>query len=425
MSHADGRTTTPASGSHAGPTSTGAGALAWALFGAVIGCVAAVVWLLSRRSGIPGAPAVGLSTAVVTVVFTLSTATTGALVARRRPRHPIGWLLLVSALGYAVGSVAVAYVELAVAPDQQMPVGPAAVWLGNTAFGLGVGLSATYVLLLFPTGRLPSPRWRPVAWTSGGALVSLLIAVNLGPHTFAGLPFDNPVASGGWNPAMALERGASALLGVMSVCSAASLIVRYLAACGIERRQLKWVAYAAAIAGAMLVGVAVAMNVLGSVALDGDAENLVVTIAVSLIPVAIGIAILRHQLFDIDRIISRTIAYAAVTTLLVGLYAAIAVLPTTLFDVRSDLLVAVATLAAAAVFGPVRRRVQTAVDRRFNRTRYDAARTIDAFGGRLRSQLGIAALVGDVTAVVASTMQPMSVSIWLAVSEAPSAERAP
>lgn len=415
---------TRASSARAGRTTVGGGILAWLLLGMTVGCAAAAIWLLTRRFVVMGTPPESLPVAAATAVFVVTTGTTGALVARRRPHHPIGWLLLVSALGYAIGAVTVGYVDLAVVPGGSLPISPAAIWLGNLAFGLGAGIAATYVLLLFPTGRLPSRRWRPVAWISGGALAVVLVAVNLSPDAFAQVPFDNPVASGGWGPAIALERGATAVLGVVSACCAASLIARYRVARGVERQQLKWVAYAAAIAGAILGGVAVAINVLGSVALNDDVENFATTIAVSLIPVAIGVAILRHQLFDIDRIISRTIAYASVTTLLVAVYATVAVLPATLFDVRSDLLVALATLAAAALFGPVRRRVQAAVDRRFNRTRYDAARTIDAFGGRLRGQPGLAALVADVTAIVASTMQPMSVSVWLAAGDAPSMERA-
>lgn len=252
---------------------------------------------------------------------------------------------------YAIGSVAVAYVDLAGVPGEPPLVGPLAVVPGNTAFNLGFGVSATYVLLLFPTGRLPSPRWRPVAWTSGGALVTVLIAVNLSPGAFAGLRFDNPVVTGGWGPALALERGAVALLGVMAACCAASLIARYRGARGVERQQLKWVAFAATAGGGILVGMAAATVALRPAALEDD-------------------------------------------------------------------------VTAAAVFGPVRRRVQAAVDRRFNRTRYDAARTIDAFGGRLRGQPGLAALVRDATAIVASAMQPVSLSVWFAAGGAPSTERA-
>lgn len=389
--------------------------LAWGLFAVIVLAMVGAVWLVAGALGVrratgsaqPGDLAIVLAVGLFVVI----TGATGALVASRLPRHPIGWLLLVSALGYTVGSLAVSYGELALSGGS-LPAGPVLVYIGDIAFGVAVGVSATFVLLLFPTGHLPSRRWRPAGWLAGIGLALTLIGVVLSPELFAGLPFDNPVETSGPVQA-ALEQGGLALLTLAVVLSVGSLVARYRRARGVERQQLKVVAFAAGVLAATIVGLLAWEAANGPATLGDNAENFVTTVALSLVPVAIGIAILRYGLYEIDRIITRTLSYGAVSAVLLIVYAGVAVVPAVLFDVRSDLLVAAATLAAAGVFQPLRRRVQASVDRRFNRTRYDAVRTVDAFVSGLRDRTDLGALAGDLTGVVHRTVQPAHATVWL------------
>ena len=361
--------------------------------------------VLSTLSGQgPGSDA----TAYATVLFVLATSAVGTLIGLRRPGNTIGWLLRLAAFGFATGSFLVVYVEVAVAQAGSLPVGPIAVWLGDLMFQLAFGVSATFLLLLFPTGHLSSPRWKLVGWMAGLGMALLFAAVLVGPGAFEGLPIKNPLALEETSPILRVFESAFYLMLVPILASVASLIVRYRQSAGEERQQLKWVA----------VGVVVlAIGVAGTVAWDGlsdDTVNLVIALSLTAVPISIGMAILRYRLYDIDRIISRTVSYGAVTALLAGAYVALVFVLGDLLPSRGNsLVVAASTLTVAALFNPLRRRVQSIVDHRFNRSRYDLYRTIEAFTQRLRTEVDLDQLARDLQNVAADSMHPKSMSLWL------------
>jgi hypothetical protein len=275
-------------------------------------------------------------------------------------------------------------------------------------------------LLLFPTGHLPSPRWRPVAWAAGATITAISVVAAVAPQPLdQGLPL-NPL--GIQQLAGVYELAAPTaflLLGVLGLASVASLVVRFRRARGEERQQLKWFTYGAAVL-ALLLAVSAA-----SQTLSGRVPDLVVAAALAAPPLAIGVAVLRYRLYDIDRIINRTLVYGALTVLLAVVYAGIVLTLGQLFgglgEDPSSWVVAAATLAVAGLFQPARRRIQAIVDRRFNRRKYDAAKTVEAFSVRLRDEVDLDALAAELLAVVDQTMQPTAASLWLRPSaQAPS-----
>lgn len=383
----------------------------WAVFGLTLIEIAGAVVLATRGSGSGSA-----ATNSATVMFVLATATVGTLIGLRRPGNRIGWLLRLTAFSFATGVLIESYVEFAllVRPGS-LPVGPVVVLLGDLMLVLGFGISATFLLLLFPTGLLPSPRWRAVGWIAAIAMASMSIGFLLGPGAFEGLPIQNPIDLESSNPLVVLivEGGGFYLLVGAILASAASLVVRFRRAVGDERQQLKWVAF-----GVVLLGLGVAGSVLwelanGSGEISDDTENLIIALSLTMVPISIGIAILRFRLYDIDRIISRTVSYGVVSVLLAGAYVGLVFVLRDLLPLEGGVPVAASTLAVAALFNPLRRRVQTFVDRRFNRSRYDAARTIEAFSQRLGTEVDLDELGRDLQAVAAESMQPTSVSLWL------------
>jgi hypothetical protein len=285
----------------------------------------------------------------------------------------------------------------------------------------GIVPAGTLLILLFPDGRLPSPRWRWVVWLTIASMVLVSIAITFEPGTLAdeGFPhLHNPLAIPALKPV--LDPLQLFLIGipVCMVASAAALVVRFRRSRGAERLQLTWLAMAAAVVAAVY-----AVALIASVGQSwGQADtsgwvsvlqNLALA-SFALIPISIGIAILRYRLYDIDRLISRAVAYAIVTALLVGVYAAVVVgLGAAFGRSENPVLIAGATLLVAAMFGPVRRRVQAAVDRRFNRRRYDAERVLGTFVARLRDELDIDALTGELATTAASAVQPSSVGVWI------------
>jgi len=381
--------------------------LAWALWALALLGLATVVWLerLSRQAG--RADLVGFGAdAVPYVLAMLSAATVGAVLASRRPRHPVGWLLLALGASVVAGAVTEAYASygLLARPGAL----PGARWAAVYTDGSWVAWPALvgFVLLLTPTGTLPSPGWRRWARTAAAAAV---LAAALRPGTLDA-PFEsvpNPIAVG----AVPLQVAAylAAVVNILAVpVAGVSLVARFRRARGVERQQLRWVALAAALS-AMAAAVVLLGMATGTEALYGWATG----VYVAILPLAIGAAIARYRLYDLDRIISRTLAYALLTVLLGGGYAAVVLGLGQLLGRQSSLVVAGATLAVAAVFQPARRRVQDAVDRRFNRRRYDAAQTIQAFSARLRDELDLGTLTGELLAVVDQTMQPTRASLWL------------
>jgi hypothetical protein len=372
--------------------------LAWSLAG---GCVALVVGSLALLLVVSHAAEVSgyyYEDAAVAVAFALL----GAVVAAHRPANPIGWLFLAIGLSGALGVVSNEYVNYTLVVDPgALPGGPIAAWLSAWTWWPAYGL-VPLVLLVFPDGRLPSPRWRWAAWLAGGgvALMTLGIAGSTlaDPVRFA-LSEEEPDGL----PGLVLAVSVGAAM-VSFLAALVSLVLRWRRAWGNEREQLKWVAFAA--------GLALVANLCFQV-LQLPGLGLV---GVVLVPVGAAVAILRYRLYDIDRIISRTVAYGMLTALLGLVYVAGVFVFGRLLNPdggSSSLAVAASTLAVAALFQPARRRVQDAVDRRFNRARYDAARTVGTFSARLRDEIDLDTLSAELLAVVNQTMQPTRVSLWL------------
>jgi hypothetical protein len=335
----------------------------------------------------------------VGIVFIAAFATVGALLAWKRQENPIGWLLSATGL---VTSVAVFGEVLAHHPATVT----LADWMG-CLYLLGIGL-CVFVVLLFPTGQLPSRRWRPVAWAAGAGVPGWIVGCAFAPTIFTFSPtMRNPL--GVPEPAglifklMALA--GAGLMAVTGFAAVTSLVFRYLRAGTTERTQLKWLLYAAAvIVVALLVSVPIASS---------NLQNAVSSGAVALVPVAIGIAVMRYRLYDIDRVISRSVAYAIVTGLLVGIYAGLVLLATEVLRLHTPVAVAGATLAAAALFSPMRRRVQRTVDRRFNRVRYDGDRMVAAFAARLKDAVDLETVSADLASVVNQALEPGYISLWV------------
>ena len=348
----------------------------------------------------------GLNGAVA-IVYIGAFATVGALLAWKRPANPIGWLL--SAIGLE-SAVAVFSVFLAHFPRTVAM----ASWLGFL-YLLGFGL-CVIVVLLFPTGKLPSRRWRPVAWAAWAGVAGWVLGCTFAPTIITTSPATpNPVGATG--PAggifKALAGGGALLIIAAGLAAVLSLVFRYRRARAGERAQLRWLVYA----GALIVAAVAASMLIGSIMGPGDAstnlQNALSSGAVALVPVAIGVAVLRYRLYDIDRIISRTLAYAIVTGLLVGVYAGLVLLATGVLRFRTPVAVAAATLAAAALFTPVRRRVQSRVDRRFNRARYDADQIAAAFAAQLKDTVDLGSVRDDLTGIVSRALEPTYVSVWI------------
>jgi hypothetical protein len=305
-----------------------------------------------------------------------------------------------------VGSYA--FVLVAGVSEGSRRLGELAGWYGTLSWIPFILVPCTFVLLLFPDGHLLSPRWRWVAWCAAAGIAGVFVTTGIAPGPLEDQPtLDNPfgVDSALIEPLTGLS---VLLIAIGMVGSAASAVVRFRRAHGERRQQMKWLALAGTV-----VAVTVPVSVLGSDTLwDDRVVNIACMVAVLGLPIAAGIAILRHRLYDIDVVINRTLVYGALTATLGAAYLVL-VLLISLAVGRSGLAVAVSTLAVAALFGPARARIQAGVDRRFYRRRYDATRTLEAFGGRLRDELDLEALADDLRGVVVDTVQPSHVSLWL------------
>jgi hypothetical protein len=397
--------------------------LAWGLWALAMLGLGAGLWMdtLLRRTGY-GELAFLLSGGnVSTLVAAVSAATVGALVASRRPSHRVGWLLIALGLAIAVAGFCSSYSRYGLVARPGAV--PGAIWLaGAAAGGIVLYLSATgFILLLSPTGTLPSPRWRWWARATAAGLVmaflsSMLVRRPLYPeHPDIVNPIGLDALDHGLGGAIFPVGALLVLAGL--VVGAVSLLLRFRRARGLERLQLRWLALGAALAALTF---AIAMTDLVVEETDGWIFRTGMGISVTVLPLATGAAILRYRLYDIDRIISRTLAYGLLTLLLGGGYAVVVLGLGWLLGRESPLVVAAATLAVAAVFQPARRRVQAVVDRRFNRRRHDAARIIEGFGARLRDQVDLDTLTADLLAVVDQTIQPTQTWLWLRTPPEPS-----
>jgi hypothetical protein len=335
----------------------------------------------------------------------------GALIARRRD-NPIGWILLAIGLGIAFAEVAAQYAYYAVKTEPgALPAGEFAASLGDWDYYWFVGLLAIQLPLVFPSGRLGGRRARIVSGLGAAAVVLASATTALMPGELASIPgITNPVGIDGAEDALEAIGSLGYFVYVVAILAAAAAMVRrFRRATGIERLHLKWFALAAA-------GIAISFVIVSSAGTPTTGSRIAgeaVSVAFAGLPVAVGIAVLRYRLYDIDLVINRALVYLGLTVTLVATYLAIVLLAQLVLPDRSDLGVAVSTLAAAAVFAPARRRIQAAVDRRFFRRRYDVERTLTTFGARLRDQVDLDALSADLRGVVADTMQPTHVSLWL------------
>jgi hypothetical protein len=376
--------------------------------------LAATAWLdwLLRRAGMGELAWLGAGNAASAGAAVVA-ATVGTLVASRRPRHPVGWLLVAMGLSVSLSAAGSSYkwYGLVAQPGSL----PAAGYLAGLSNGLNIVnvACAGFVLLLTPSGTLPSRRWRWWARTAAAATGMFLLAsaLTLLPAYPEYPEIVSPIGVRALDepPLGAVIPLAGLVVLVALVVAAGSLVGRFRRARGVERQQLRWLAW-----GAILAAVAL-LVALAELAMRGDTPlfQAAVGACLALLPLATGAAILRYRLYDLDRIISRTLAYGLLTVLLAGGYAAVALGLGQLLGRDSSLVVAAATLGVAALFQPARRRVQALVDRRFNRRRYDAARTIETFSARLRDQVDLDTLTDELLAVVDQTMQPSQASLWL------------
>lgn len=402
--------------------------LAWIGLGSValVHLLGLAFSLLNRAADHPEVPAFDPF-----VLALLSFPVVGVLVASREPRNAIGWVLLAIGLVWGLLYLLTGYAlyGLGTRPGS-LPRPDVALLFVSWLWIPAVGLMATYLILLFPDGRLPSPRWRPLAWACAVAVVFNSAATFVRPGSFAneGFPgITNPLGLDALRPVRDTVdvAGLSVLLLCIVGC-ALGLVRRFRRARGQERLQLKWLAGAAsAVALAYTIPMAFGLYLEAS---GGRVESTpwfdvlwgFATSSFLLIPVAIGIAILRHRLYDIDVIVNRALVYGALTLLLgiaylvgvVGLGVIVRAL-TNQDHQDNGLAVAASTLAVAALFRPARARIQGFIDRRFYRRKYDVTKTLEAFGATLRDQVGLDALTADLLGVVNGTMNPVHASLWL------------
>jgi hypothetical protein len=356
---------------------------------------------------------------IETTAIAVSFSTVGAIIASRRPEHPIGWLFCTIGLLAAVDHFCGEYATYALLgqPDA-LPAGEAAAWVRSWVWSVTGGIGV-FLLLLFPDGRMPGVRWRYLAWLN--ALVAVLgaIALAFSPGPIDGLgPIRNPLG---------VDLLGSALMGsavnlvevlqvAIALAAAVSPFVRLRHARFEKRQQIKWFAYAAAI---LIIGAGV-MSLVPDVTDAWWVRSLglvLYVVGIVGVPVTVGIAILRHHLFNIDLIINLTLVYGALTAALTFVYFGSAVLLQgtlrALTGEDSQLAVVASTLAIAALFSPLRRAIQSFIDRRFYRKKYDARKTLEAFSAKLRDETDLDALSDDLVGVVRETMQPAHASLWL------------
>lgn len=335
----------------------------------------------------------------------------GALIAFRRPREPVGWLLSLSAHMVVVAFLADQYARYGIITAPGSVPGAHAIYWFATWPWIGSLGGIVFAALLFPDGRLPSARWRPFSWITAALMTLTATVLAFAPPVAPSHPeLLNPLGIEAFSGAALLFESTPGFLMFLVLLggSVLSLIVRFRRSRGVERQQLKWVASAVALA---LLGFA-----LGDALPDGILADIAFGIALVALPLAIGVAMLRHRLYDIDVLINRTVVYAVLSGMLLGTYVLLVLALGALFRPltgSSDLTVAGSTLAVVALFQPLRSWIQRQVDRRFYRARYDAARTVEQFSTRLREQVDLDQLRGELIAVIEDTVKPAHASLWL------------
>jgi hypothetical protein len=348
----------------------------------------------------------------IDAVFALAFPTVGAVVASRRPGNVVGWIFCAIGLcgGASIFFAQYGIYALVTNPGS-LPAGVISTWIGTWVWLPSVTLTITFLLLLFPHGRLLSPRWRPVAWLAAAVTIAgaALLAIVPWDLLDPGVPAQNPVGVESLRYLGIAPPAPILLIGIPTMLlSVASLDLRFRRSRGEERQQLKWFVYAGVlVVGALFVPLLV----------PGAAASLLQLLVMPSLPVAAGIAILRHRLYDIDLIINRTLVYGALTATLIVVYVGGIVLLQGLFRTltgqESQLAIVASTLTIAALFTPLRRRIQSFIDRRFYRRKYDAAKTLEAFSARLRDEVELDTLADDLVGVIQVTVQPAHASLWL------------
>ena len=402
--------------------------LAWSLAGLTLAIFVAIIplWLLARGAHVPSSWGADLSVgSLLGGALFLAFPLVGALIASRRPKNAVGWLCLAIGLLWTLGGMLDYYSYYGAATPGSVPFPIAMAGISNWVWAPAVGLLGTYVLLLFPDGRLPSRRWRPLAWLSGAVILLLSVGIMLAPGRLENLEgVRNPFGIEG---AHWLTVGAYAVLPLLPLCmlaSALSLVLRYRRSGGVERQQIKWIAFAASVVVVVYVIAMIASFVFPEESWTTAGSvwwlNLLTYVVLSsftIVPIAVGFAVLKYRLYDIDIIINRALVYGSLTVMLVVLYLGGVVLLQRLFVLlsgqRSTLAVVASTLLIAALFNPLRRRIQGFIDRRFYRKKYDAAKTLEAFSAKLRDETDLDALNAELVGVVRETVQPAHVSLWL------------
>jgi hypothetical protein len=397
--------------------------LAWSMCALSIALTALSLLLLGLSLSYPSVPIYPFW--LVNTLVTSGNSIVGAVVASRRPEHPIGWLMCAAGLVWGVLHFSGEYAIYALLTQPgSLPAGKAVAWFFTWLWAPALCL-IVFFGLLFPTGELPSRRWRPFAWLT--LLITLIVIVLsvFAPGPILGLgSIRNPLGIEGWPN---LYEPLQSLMLVLLFIGSASMLGRLRWARGVERQQIKWPAYTVMMAASGSVLTYTISEAVGARWLE-LAGFVIFIVALVGLPASVGIAIVRYRLYEIDRIINRTLVYGALTATLVALYFGGTVLLQRLFVVltgeKSTLAVVASTLLIAALFNPLRRRVQAFVDRRFYRRKYDARKTLDAFSATLRDETDLDALSDDLVGVVRETMQPAHVSLWLRSDTYPKGERA-
>jgi uncharacterized membrane protein YhdT len=401
-----------------GGTSTrGAAWVAWSVCALSLTLTALSLLILSLNLSHPKTPIFG--SWLDGALSALSYAPVGALIASRHPANPVGWLLCLYGLVISVSGFSAQYATYALlAQLDSLPAGEAMAWITSWILPIINGLTVFYILL-FPTGRLPGRRWRWLAWLTVAFVVVGVILAAFSPGALLGMlgPIRNPLGIEGFTNVYKAVLFTMAPL--LTVAAALAVFMRLRRATGVERQQIKWFTYAAA---ASVTATILAYIIPGVIDTPTWFERLgyaLTIVTIPAIPVAIGIAILRYRLYDIDLIINRTLVYGSLTATLAVVYFGGVATTQAIFgaltgqEQQPQLAVVISTLAIAALFIPLRRRIQSFIDRRFYRRKYDAAKTLGAFSAKLRDETDLGALSDDLVGVVRESMQPAHVSLWL------------
>ena len=403
--------------------------LAWSLAGlsVVMAAASVALYIATRSVEPPSTWGTGGDSAVLILLLPfLAFPLVGALIASKRPENPIGWICLAVGIIWMVSLISTSYGLYGLVVRPGSAPFPAAIGsLGEWMWVPAVGLLGTYLILLFPNGRLPSRRWRPLAWLSGAVIILVSLGTALTPGRLPDLGgVRNPFGLEEYPWVADAAQGVTLLLPLCMLASALSLVLRFVRSGDEEREQIKWLAFAALILGLGSSSFVIPSIILSNNTGGGDPlwQNLLedaVLLSVAGIPVAIGFAVLKYRLYDIDVVINRTLVYGALTATLVALYFGGVAATQAIFRAltgqqqQPQIAVVISTLVIAALFHPLRRRIQAFIDRRFYRSKYDAAKTLEDFSAKLRDETDLDALSDDLVGVVRETMQPAHVSLWL------------